>query len=132
MTDGRLNLGIVGVLLLLLASPPQAKAEVAVALAGSGEQTRPASLYELMIIVDDPNPTGAWARYNSDSNNRRVLNDQGVTNGDGRPSLLFNTVSKLATVVWAKNSPSDYDVVLSYFVNGTWTTPLVLAGCRRG
>jgi hypothetical protein len=85
--------------------------------------------YELAII-DDPDPTSkVWRRLTpSGSTGRIVLNEQGEANGDGAPSLLFNTVTRMPVVAWSRNSVDGFDVVVSQVVDGAWTTPTVLAG----
>lgn len=85
--------------------------------------------YELAII-DDPDPTSKiWRRLTpSESTGRIVLNEQGEANGDGAPSLLFNTLTRVPVVAWARNSAEGFDVVASHLEAGAWTTPTVLAG----
>jgi hypothetical protein len=83
-----------------------------------------------LAIIDDPDPTSiTWRRLTPPgARGRIVLNEEGEANGDGAPSVLFNTVTRTPIVAWARNSPSGFDVVLSHLVDGTWSTPLVLAG----
>jgi len=110
-----------GVLAAVVVAP--AFSEVGVRVHDSGL----VSTYHLQIIVDDPEPSGiAWQRYYSDDPGRVVLNDQGVTNGDGAPSMILR--STLPVVAWARNSPAGYDVVVSRFTGSSWTTPEILAG----
>jgi hypothetical protein len=55
-----------------------------------------------------------------------VLNSDGETNGDGRPSSILNRYNQLPIVAWAKSTPTGYDVVISHFDGGTWSAPEVL------
>jgi len=84
----------------------------------------------ILGIIDDPDPTSkVWRRYSpSGSSGRIVLNEQGEANGDGDPTVLFNTVTRTPIVAWARNSAEGFDIVLSHLVNGAWSTPQVLAG----
>ena len=84
----------------------------------------------VLSIIDDPDPTGAaWRRYTPLSSvSRIVLNEQGEANGDGDPAVLYNTVTRTPVVAWARNSAEGFDIVLSHFVDGTWSEPSVLAG----
>jgi hypothetical protein len=113
-----------GVLLLLLSAP--LGAEVGVILdAGTGSAQGP---YEIGAIIEDGNPvTAMWQPHSPPESDRAILNPDGELNGDGRPSSVFNIVSGLPIVAWAKSSPGGYDVVVSRFVEGAWTDPLVLA-----
>jgi len=123
MSSLRLLTGIVLVALTCLAPCTGLRAEVAVSF-----QQSSVGLYSTQPIVDDPDPIGlAWTRYSADTSIKFVLNDQGDANGDGRPSLLYNTFSTLPIVAWSRNSPGGYDVVLSRFDGGAWTMPTVLA-----
>lgn len=102
-----------------------APAEVGVSLSGDAASV---NYYEVKSIIDDPEPVGiVWAAYNSTGPNRVILNPEGEANGDGEPSSLA-TQAGFPAVVWSKNSPGGYDVVLSTFVGDAWTAPAVLAG----
>jgi len=81
-------------------------------------------------IIDDPDPTGQiWRRYTPPTTSSRiVLNEQGEANGDGTPTVLYNSVTGTPIVTWARNSAEGFDVVLSHLVDGAWSEPLVLAG----
>ena len=95
MSSLRLLTGIVLVALTCLAPCTGLRAEVAVSF-----QQSSVGLYSTQPIVDDPDPIGlAWTRYSADTSIKFVLNDQGDANGDGRPSLLYNTFSTLPIVV---------------------------------
>lgn len=84
----------------------------------------------IMGIIDDPDPTRSriWRRLSAPGSPRIVLNEQGETNGDGYPAVLYNTFTRTPVVAWARNSPSGFDVVLTHFDGGAWMTPTVLAG----
>ncbi|HKQ60380.1 MAG TPA: hypothetical protein VJS92_03785 [Candidatus Polarisedimenticolaceae bacterium] len=84
--------------------------------------------YALGIIEDGDPGSQVWRRVSGISAARVVLNAEGEAQGDGRPSLLFNTVSNLAMVAWSRHTAGGYDVVLSTFVGGAWTAPVTLAG----
>jgi len=103
-----------------------AVAEVGVGLS-SPSSTGATSPY-VFEIVDAPDPIGTvWHRFTS-SPLRIVLNPEGEANGDGDPSFVFNSASGLPIVAWSRNSVSGYDVVVSVFTGGAWTTPTVVAG----
>jgi hypothetical protein len=87
----------------------------------------PSLPYELVGISDDSDPFTIWARLRPDTNEIKVLNDQGDVLGDGPPSVVWHPVTRLPMVAWARNSASGFDVVLSVFENDAWTTPQVLA-----
>jgi hypothetical protein len=84
----------------------------------------------VLAIIDDPDPTTlSWRRYTpAGDSSRIVLNEQGEANGDGPPSVLFNTITRMPIVAWARNSATGFDVVLSHLVDGAWSQPVVLAG----
>lgn len=119
-------------LLTLAALPPASVpcfAEVGVGMSQRGDEDQISGVYILSSITEDPDPTSAiWARYNPESGSRYVLNDQGDVNGDGKPSSVLNPVSGLPIVAWARNDATGFDIVLSTFAGGAWTTPVVLAG----
>ena len=94
-------------------------AEVGIALGDS--ESGPVTLYELKIIVDDSNPT--WTRFNPDSPARKILNDQGEVNGDGRPFTLVHPDTNIPSVLWGKNNGNGSDIVVSTFQSGSWSTP---------
>lgn len=115
-------------LILLLLSIASVPAEVGSAIPDGGTSGM-ADLYILSHILEDPDPVHRiWQRYNPDSPNRVVLNPDGETNGDGWPSFLVTQAPRIPLVAWARNSAQGYDVVLSRFESGAWTTPEVLAG----
>lgn len=99
-----------------------AQAEVGVYDFGPGNP--PQGPY-ILGIIDDIDPVG-WRPF-SFTPGKVVLNSDGETNGDGRPSMAFNMTSYLPIVTWARNSPAGFDVVVSHFENGAWSTPLALA-----
>lgn len=112
---------------LLLAQP--AIAEIGVTLQSSGAEDNPGLPYIFGSIHEDGDPIDQlWRRYNTDSLTRSVLNDQGYANQDGPPSILIAGTPRRSIVAWSRNSPDGYDVVLSKFDNGAWTTPDLLAG----
>jgi hypothetical protein len=113
-------------ILVLALDPALSEVGVTIQLNGQSELVKP---HVLGIIVDGPDPTSrVWQRYSADSATRSVLNDEGEANGDGKPSVLFNTVTDQSMVAWSRNSPEGFDVVLSVFAAGSWTDPIVLAG----
>jgi hypothetical protein len=110
-------------LLLLLANP--VAAEVGAVELGEGSSAQ--GPYELITIIEDGDPVGIhWRPYSLVSPNRVLLNTDGETNGDGRPSSLYNSFSELPMVAWAKSTASGFDVVISYFASGVWSNPVVL------
>ena len=119
------NMLLLAAPLLLLAS--SAHAEVGVVL-DQNSMDGPQGPYEVRAIVEDGDPVGqVWVTELPAGGNRIVLNPDGLVNGDGAPSSRFNVFSGLPTVAWARHSTGGYDVVISHFENGAWTTPLVLA-----
>ena len=108
---------------VFLAPRGHSRAEVGVAL----DATAIRGPY-LHTIVDDPTPFGsAWTRFSS-SPTRVVLNEQGAANGDGNPDFVFNAVSNLPIVAWSRRNAGNYDVVVSAFSAGAWSTPQVVVG----
>lgn len=98
-------------------------AEVAVSISSNGFQV---VSYVMEGIVDDPEPVGnAWRRFNADGAHRAVLNDEGFANGDGDPALVVH--SGVPIVAWSKSYPGGYDVVISRFVDGSWSVPQPVA-----
>jgi len=88
-----------------------------------------ATLHRIAAIGDGPDPwSGIWLTLGSPSSGRVILNPLGDANGDGPPSVITDPTTGVLLVAWAKNSPNGFDVVLSQFANGTWTTPQVVAG----
>jgi hypothetical protein len=117
------HIAIAATLLLLLASLAAAEVGVIhdpVHLTSQGP-------YELQGIIEDADPVGIqWRPYSTLNPSRKLLNPDGETNGDGRPSSLYNRVSQLPIVAWAKKTASGFDVVISHFANGAWSAPQVL------
>ncbi len=112
------------VLLLVLATP--ARGEVGVCgSTGQGGLDR-FGLY-LMQITDDPDPI-LWSQLYPTGANHFALNPQGDSNGDGPPALLLHPITNLPVVAWARNSATGFDIVISRFVNGSWSEPEVVAG----
>ncbi|MCP3979254.1 MAG: hypothetical protein GY716_08000 [bacterium] len=108
-----------------LLAAPAAVAEVAVAL-GPANETELSIPYIMGSIVDDPDPQGrAWQRFSPTGGSRVVLNEQGYANGDGPPSMIVEKGTRNAIVAWARNSPSGFEIVISKFSNGAWSTPIV-------
>ncbi len=119
----RIGLIFAGLSAVFSVSQHDSRAEVGVALDASFAR----SPY-VQIIVDDPSPVGtAWRRFSA-SPSRVVLNAQGEANGDGSPDFVLNPVSSLPIVVWARNNAGNFDVVVSAFSGGAWSTPQVVAG----
>lgn len=120
-----------GILFSLLTLTFQSsRAEVGATIPDAGSEPTIADLNILQYIVDDADPiTGtAWLRHNADTPTRFVLNDAGYLNNDGRPTILTAGSPRRQLVAWSRNSAQGYDVVLSRFEAGGWTTPEVLAG----
>ncbi|MBD3866924.1 MAG: exo-alpha-sialidase [Acidobacteria bacterium] len=113
------------VLLLISAAPVLAEVGSTIPTGGSSGM---ADIYILSQILEDPDPVTIWRRFNPDGPNRVVLNPDGEINGDGAPSMLVTSAPRIPLVAWSRNSAQGYDVVLSRFESGAWTTPEVLAG----
>ena len=88
-----------------------------------------AVLYTIAAIGDDPDPfTGIWATYNQNVPGRIILNPGGNANGDGAPSSVVDASGDLIVVAWSRHSAAGFDVVVSRFLDGAWTTLQVVAG----
>jgi hypothetical protein len=119
----RMLAGAVMSVLLATAAP----AEVGVVVHPNGAVTS----YVMQGIVDDPEPIGnAWLRYNADSNVRFVLNDIGLVQQDGRPSMAVSPQTGYPIVAWARNTGTGHDVVLSRFDGSGWTAPEIVVGTQ--
>lgn len=102
-----------------------ARAEVSVML--QSPQAEPSGpLLGGLIDSSDPVTSVLWRPFGGNSPNRFVLNGDGETNGDLAPSLLYDPISRLPIVAWAKNMGAHFDVVVSRFENGAWTEPEAL------
>ena len=114
----------VAIVLCLIASP--VAGEVGTILDDPDPYGNP---YILQTILDDLDPFGiVWQPYHVGNDSYHILNPQGYDNGDGYPSVAKSPVTREPLVAWARNSAEGYDVVLSRFTGGAWTTPEVLAG----
>jgi hypothetical protein len=84
----------------------------------------------IFSIQEDPNPVPSiWLPVSPEGTfGRIVLNAQGATNGDGPPRMVEHPVTGGPIVVWSRNAHPGYDVVVSRFVGGAWTEPVVVAG----
>ena len=119
----------VGLLALVLMMPASVLAEVSATLPDGDLGGVTGGISILSHITEDPHPIlDFWQRYNPDSPTRVVLNPDGTANGDGEPSILMTLSPRVALVAWSRNSAEGYDVVLSRFENGVWSTPELLAG----
>jgi len=95
----------------------------------SGQPTAVLVGYKWLAIGDDPDPINqVWRQYSPPGAGRAVLNPEGDTNGDGMPSMLADPGTGSLTVAWSRNSPAGFDLVISRFENGAWTTPQIIAG----
>jgi hypothetical protein len=104
-------------------------AEVGVTTRVSSPENDPGALYIFGSIEEDGDPIDlSWLRYSGSSSTRFVLNEQGYANQDGAPSMMIAGTPRQSIVVWSRNSVQGYDVVLSRFETGAWTTPDLLAG----
>ena len=121
----RLGKGILVLLVALALTPVVVEAEVG-AVYESGISIQVSGPYILSIIEDGDPVTAAWTRHSPLLGSRQVLNQDGATNGDGLPSVVFNPISGLPIVAWGKNNGSGFDIVESHFENGAWTTPAII------
>lgn len=110
-------------LLVALLFAPLATAEVVIfAEAGSGD-----ILGGPISIVDDSDPVPTyWLRYSPSIGGRKLLNEQGAVNGDGRPAIAVHPLSGIPYVSWGQSNGSGYDLVIASYENGDWTTPTTL------
>jgi len=110
-----------------LLAPGTSRAEVGVAIQPGG--ALPLTTYVLDGLTEDPGPiNGVWKKLGTDELPRITLNAAGEANGDGMPSLVSDPSTGLVVAAWARNSTAGFDVVVSRFANGAWTTPFVVAG----
>ena len=96
-----------------------------VGVATEGPQVK--AIYVNKIIVDDSDPVSSVWIAQGGGPGRHVLNEDGFLNGDGKPSVVYNPGPGLPIVAWAKYSSSGYDVVISSFSNGAWSSPVAVA-----
>jgi hypothetical protein len=113
-------------LVLWLAPTARVSAGVTVHLAPTGDDT-PEVLLSTRIITDDDEPIGSAWQTPGGSTGHITLNENGHLAGDGEPSLLLLPENGLAIAVWSRLGPVGYDVVLSRFEGGAWSTPEPLA-----
>ncbi len=111
---------------LLLAVPMFA--EVGVILRGDrfDSDGDPIGLPYLQSIIDVPDPISAWQRHSSpDDSDRKVLNPDGGTNGDGAPAVIYDSNRQTTLVFWSRNTTGGvgYKVVYAEFIDGSWTSP---------
>jgi len=116
---------VVALVALLVCPPPGAEVGVVV----NPETTTLQSGPYVAGIIENADPISAmvWTRLMASSGTRVLLNEDGLTHGDGRPSVTQNPISNLPIVTWGKNNGSGFDVVESHFENGAWTTPAIIA-----
>ncbi|MDH3628931.1 MAG: hypothetical protein OEV00_00755 [Acidobacteriota bacterium] len=81
----------------------------------------------MSTIIEGTDPVGTWTRT-IDSPYLVHLNQNGDANGDGRPAVVHSRNTGRTAVAWASNNGSDFDVVVSVFDNGSWSTPVIVAG----
>ena len=115
-------------LVIGLMAPEISRAEVGVAMTVGSPGPR--VVYILGVIEDGPSPWAsiAWRPVGPGNSDRKVLNPQGEANGDGAPTLVSDPTTGLIAAAWARNSASGFDVVVSQFMDGAWTTPQLVAG----
>jgi len=112
-------------LAMALLTPRNASAEVGVATQPGPSAYR---VVYLLDITEDPSPIGTvWRKLTAPDPYRLDLNPQGETNGDGMPSIVTDANTGLVAASWSRNSTSGFDIVVSRFVNGSWTVPQVVA-----
>lgn len=122
--DRRIEAAFLAALLLSLVASP-GRAEVGCVHVSSGNPDG-----YIFSIQEDPNPVpSAWAPLSASASSVRVvLNPDGATRGDGDPRMIDHPTTGIPIVVWSRNVDTGYDVVISRFVDGAWTEPVVLAG----
>ena len=117
-----------GVIFLMSCGIASVEAEVGVDLdnqSGVSHATR------LGSIVDDPDPVPELAPVHKIvmfGGSQAIVNPGGYENGDGYPSVVYDTASRLPIVAWARKSATGFDVVVSCFRNRAWSKPQVVAG----
>lgn len=111
----------------LLAATVGAYAEVSVVDTGDAPLPDGSTPPPLMIIVDDSDPFSVWAPQHIGVEHIRMTNTEGAANQDGPPSLLVHPTTGIPMVAWAKNSPSGYDVVITVYEDGAWSSPEIVA-----
>jgi hypothetical protein len=89
----------------------------------------PGVTYIMNGLTEDPSPIhGIWRQLTPVDLTHVTLNAAGEANGDGAPSLISDADSGLVVAAWARNSANGFDVVVSSFAGGAWTTPAVVVG----
>lgn len=111
-----MTLRCLSILAIALAMP--ALAEVAVyEFAPNNSDDDPRTITIVRSIIDDGDPF-VWNTLGSPHPGLHVLNADGATLGDGRPSILHELGGD-PIVVWERSG----DIVLSRFADGAWTPP---------
>jgi len=78
-------------------------------------------------IIDDPDPTGRFRRRIPAADDERViLYEQGEAAAS--PSTLYTSLTPRPIAAWARESASGFDVVVSRYERGVWTSPEIVAG----
>lgn len=114
-------------LALVLLAPGTVLAEVGVAKEPGAAD--PLVVYTLDGSTEDPTPINpVWQKLGPVKETQFALNPEGEMNGDGTPSLIANATASLVVAAWSRNSTTGFDIVVSRFVSGAWTTPQVVAG----
>jgi len=111
-----------------LLAPGVLRAEVGIVVAS--DATTPRVPY-VLDLTEDPGPIGstAWRRFSTTNEvSRVVLNAEGEANGDGAPSIVSDLNGGTIVAAWSRHAANGFDVVVSRFTNGDWTTPMVVAG----
>jgi hypothetical protein len=115
-----------GSILVLALAVGLSRAEVSATW--SSTQSATISGGKLQMIGNDPDPIGGsiWTRYSAIGSGTAVLNPEGAANGDGDPSILADPARGWFVAAWSRNSVAGFDLVVSRFTNGAWTTPQVI------
>lgn len=103
-----------------------ARAEVGVIIHPGSSSHHIAYVLEL---TEDPSPiSGIWLKLAPPDAFHIELNPSGAANGDGSPSVVSNASTGLIAAAWSRNSATGFDVVVSRFGGGAWTTQQVVVG----
>ena len=122
----RRGIRVLWVVLLLV---PTAQVNGAVSIHPPDAVDFPHSVLSTRVILDDLDPVGSsWQTVGGQSGGNTELNGDGHLNGDGEPSVLIHPETGMAMAAWAQSGPAGFDIVLSRFTSGSWTSPEVLVG----
>jgi len=89
---------------------------------------RPIVVLEVNRITDGDTPWGGfWEPLSDPSERIHVLNHDGMSNEDGRPSIVLHPQTRTPIAAWPRRTEAGYEIVVSRFADSTWTDPTIVA-----